>query len=71
MKHLSTKTPSAREVALTKLRVAGYHADAAAFTQTYIEARVSYAVAKEMFRAGAMQRERGVRCDCNDCKAVQ
>jgi len=65
------KQPSAREVALTKLRVAGYHGDRATFTLVYIEARVSYAVAKEHYRRGADMRQSGAfRCSCHECRGA-
>jgi hypothetical protein len=63
-----TKTPSRREVALTKLRVAGYHADSASFVRLYVEERVSYGVAKEQFRIGAQMHTAGTPCDCFECK---
>jgi hypothetical protein len=62
------KKPSRREVALTKLRVAGYHTDSASFVRLYVEERVSYAVAKEQFRIGSEMRNAGTRCDCFECK---
>lgn len=65
------KTPSAREITLTKLRVAGYHDDQATFTRAYVEGRVSYQVAKEAFRVGRAQRAAGVRCDCHECREAK
>jgi hypothetical protein len=61
------KKPSRREVALTKIRVAGYHEDRATFTRTYIEERVSYQVAKNAYADGQRFRASGVRCTCHDC----
>jgi hypothetical protein len=66
--HWSSKKPSRREVALTLLRVAGYHQDSGEFTRLYIENRVSYAVAKEHYAIGARQRASGVPCGCHECQ---
>jgi hypothetical protein len=65
---MKPRLPSHREVVLTKIRVAGYHEDHAAYTRLLIEERVSKAVADEQFRNGRAQRASGVRCDCYECK---
>lgn len=56
-----------RAHAIDYLRIAGYHADRAAFTRLYVENRVSYSAATEAYRAGQKARDAGVRCTCRDC----
>ncbi len=68
---MSLKKPSKREVAITKLRVAGYHNDRATWTRVYVENRVGYATAKAAFAEGERARLRGIRCECHECKLAQ
>ena len=56
-----------RKDALAHLRVAGYHEDKGAFVRLFTEARISYQVATDAYRAGLRAREAGVRCTCRDC----
>ena len=58
-----------RKLALTVLRVAGYHDDRQAWTRTYTSNRISYTVALEAFAAGQRAKIAGVRCNCYECKA--
>lgn len=62
------KKPSKRQVALAKLRKAGYHEDRALFTQVYVEERVSLKVAKEQYQAGRRLKAAGVPCGCYKCR---
>lgn len=61
-------TPSKRQVALVKARVAGYHNDTADFTRLRVESRVSIEYLQEEWRRGQRMRAGGVRCHCSDCR---
>lgn len=58
-----------RDVALALARVAGYHADSAAFTRLIIEARVGRPHMNREWAAGQNAKAGGVRCDCHACRA--
>jgi hypothetical protein len=54
-------------MALSLMRVAGYHDDMRAWTRLYVEQRVSFAVANDQFKKGQQARRNGVRCTCAEC----
>lgn len=57
-----------RKVALTLLRVAGYHGDKSLWLRAHIEGHVSLAVADKEWAAGRQARTAGMRCDCVECR---
>ena len=59
-----------RADALTRARLAGYHADTAAYTRVLTEARVRRAALDEAYMAGQQQRADGMRCECHQCRAA-
>jgi hypothetical protein len=60
-----------RSLVISYMRIAGYHADGAAFARLYVEQRVSYEAAKQAFREGKAMRAAGVPCTCSACKEQQ
>lgn len=57
-----------RSLLISYMRIAGYHADGAAFARLYVENRVSYEVAKQAFHEGKRMRASGLPCTCSACK---
>lgn len=55
---------------IAHIRIAGYHSDQRSFLRLYTENRISSAVAKEAFAAGARQKEAGVPCHCYACSKL-
>lgn len=60
-----------RADAIAYIRIAGYHGDRGSFTRLYVENRVSYAAAKDAYRAGEAAKARGVPCSCRDCNLAK
>uniref|UniRef100_UPI0039F6B758 hypothetical protein n=1 Tax=Sulfuriferula sp. GW6 TaxID=3345112 RepID=UPI0039F6B758 len=56
-----------RKDALVLIRVAGYHADKAAFTRLYVENRVSREAANAEYQRGQEMKKAGVPCQCREC----
>lgn len=71
MSNAPPKRPSARSLALTAAKVAGYHQDARAFTRLRVESRVSIEALAEQWRLGVRAKEAGARCDCLDCNQTK
>ena len=61
------RRPSARSLALGRMRMAGFHGDRAAFTRLYIESRIVLDRALDAFMEGQRAREAGARCGCFAC----
>ncbi len=60
--------PTARDIELTRARLAGYHDDRATFARVLVERRTaSYTALQFAFREGERQRAAGVPCGCYDC----
>lgn len=57
---MSAKQPSKRELAIARLRIAGYDDDRKTWTRTYVENRIGYAVAQEAWQQGVALRQAGV-----------
>lgn len=58
---------STRFYAISKARVAGYHADQQTFTRLYVESRVSFSTLRQAYSEGQTARMQGVRCACDTC----
>ena len=57
---MSAKQPSKRELAIARLRIAGYDDDRKTWMRTYVENRIGYAVAQEAWQQGVALRQAGV-----------
>jgi hypothetical protein len=57
-----------RAQALLAMVFAGYHGDASTWTRLYVEHRISLTVAREHYRKGIAAKDRGIPCNCTDCK---
>jgi len=58
-------------MALTYLRIAGYHGDRALWTRVYVENRIGYQTAKKAWAEGERMKANGVGCTCADCQSKE
>ena len=59
-----------RDMAITHMRIAGYHDDNKQFTRLLIENRVNREVADKAWHTGQKQKAGGMPCHCHLCKAA-
>jgi hypothetical protein len=57
-----------RKDVLAFARIAGYHADSAAFVRLLVENRVSRESMNEAWSSGVTAKKKGVSCACHQCK---
>ncbi len=57
-----------RKHALAYARVAGYHADTAAFTRLICSCRVNRQAMNDAWHSGANAKLAGIPCGCYECK---
>jgi hypothetical protein len=56
-----------RQHTLQLMKIAGYHADAKAFTRLCCESKISREASDLAYYAGVNAKKNGQRCSCNDC----
>lgn len=59
---------SKRDLALSHMRVAGYHDNRVAFTRLYLESKISLQVANDAWNTGKKQKKSGMPCSCVSCQ---
>lgn len=59
-----------REMAIARMRAAGYHNDQRARVLLLVESRVNRAVMNSAWISGFNAKAAGVRCDCFNCEKV-
>lgn len=68
-KEPAAKRSSRRARALASIRAASYHGDEGEALRVRVEARIGHAAYLAALEAGRRLRARGVRCECDVCKA--
>lgn len=65
------KQPTKRTVWLSRMRIAGFHNDSAAYTRLLIEAKVNRAELELAWREGVLLKQQGALCGCSGCIAAR
>ena len=58
-----------REAALARIKYSGYHRNSD-WLRIYVENRISYEAAQKAYHAGRQARDKGIACNCPDCKII-